>query len=135
MSSKPHYFIFYPSYWNSLEVTKLSLEEQGILIRLMVLIHNNELNLPDDDDGIAKVMGISKKLWLKTKEKFLKNPKPLIFIENGMIFNSEIVKSFDDFSEKVKQRSVAGKASAEKRKAKTEVKQIVKASEDEFIFD
>lgn len=98
------------------DTSHLSTEEHGAYMLLLMHAWMNGGELPVDDNRLRRICRMDEKPWKSSKNEI----KAFFYEREGVLRHHRVDKEIERAQQLVNQRSAAGKASAEKRKAERE---------------
>ena len=98
------------------DTSHLSTEEHGAYLLLLMHGWMNGGQLPLDDIRLRRICRMDEKPWKASKEVI----KEFFYVQDGALRHRRVDRELQRAQQNVNQRSAAGKASAEKRKAERE---------------
>ena len=98
------------------DTSHLSTEEHGAYLLLLMHGWMNGGQLPIDDSRLRRICRMDEKPWKASKEVI----KEFFYVQDGALRHRRVDRELQRAQQNVNQRSAAGKASAEKRKAERE---------------
>lgn len=105
----------------------LSLEEQAAYLRMLMHAWKNRGELPDDDQRLLRITGMTQGSWKKAKAAL----RAFFYVsDSGALRQTRLDSELERAHAQVNQRSEAGKASAAKRKAEREEQRQLSTLED-----
>mgnify|MGYP000551331546 CR=1 FL=1 len=94
------WFKLFPKDWLG-ATAELTLEEQGAYMRVLARIHEQGHSLIDDDQKVAKTVGVSTRPWRRIKSGLIKAGK--LVQHDGLLINVRASRDLEEFDEKLLQ--------------------------------
>jgi uncharacterized protein YdaU (DUF1376 family) len=95
-----------PMYWDAYlaDTTHLTTEEHGAYMLLLAAMWRRNGSIPEDDSDIARILGMTKGKWAKTKARLA----GFLIFENGEISQKKLQKLWKNTQEKIEKNRANG---------------------------
>ena len=95
-----------PMYWDAYlaDTTHLTTEEHGAYMLLLAAMWRRNGSIPEDDGDIARILGMTKGKWAKTKARLA----GFLIFENGEISQKKLQKLWKNTQEKIDKNRANG---------------------------
>jgi len=114
--NRPPAFQFYPKDWFDFKVQRMSLAAQGAYLKLLCFMwadSKDQCSIPDDNQWLARAMGITIEKWNDHRKEIQHDSDPLLEEKNGRLLSARLRHEVNKQCKYRKHQSKKGKRSAQ----------------------
>ena len=130
-------FQFYPKDWLDYKVIRMSYEAQGVYIRLLSHIWmdtKTQYKIKDDPEMIRKVLGLTKKKFLKIFQEIQWRDDPIFAKRDGCLVSERLKKEKENQVIRYEKRKQAADKRWKQSKCNADTKQCTSSSTSSSMY-
>src|ERR1043165_5253240 len=116
--NRPPAFQFYPKDWLDFKVQRMSLAAQGVYLKLLCFMwtdSRDQCSMLDDDELLARALGITLEQWVELRKELQHDFEPLFEAKDGRLVSARLHHEAIKQRKYRRQQSIKGSRSAQQR--------------------